>query len=46
MISKMGVKMNLRMIMKNYATDPEIGFLKNQIQSRIAAQRPCRQRWR
>ena len=26
-ISKLGVKMNFRMIMKNHAADPEIGFL-------------------
>ena len=31
MISKMGVKMNLRMIMKNYKTDPEIGFPQKSI---------------
>ena len=41
---KMGVKMNLRIVTKNYAADPEIGFLKNRFQSLIAAQRPCRQR--
>ena len=31
MISKMGVKMNLRLITKNHAADPEIGFLTKPI---------------
>ena len=31
MISEMGVKMNLRIIMKNHAADPEIGFLAKSI---------------
>ena len=30
-ISKMGVKMNLRIITKNHAADPEIGFLTKSI---------------
>ena len=35
--------MNLRKITKNLAADPEIGFSQNRFQSRMAAQRPCRQ---
>ena len=31
MISKMGVKMNLRIITKNHEADPEIGFLTKSI---------------
>ena len=31
MISKIGVKMNLRIISKNHAADSEIGFLKKSI---------------
>ena len=31
MISKIGVKMNLRIITKNYVADPEIGFLRKSI---------------
>ena len=30
-MSKMGVKMNFRIIMKNHAADPEKGFLKKSI---------------
>ena len=44
LISKMGVKTTLRLIMKNHPADPKIGFLTKSIQSRMAAQRPCRQR--
>ena len=44
LISKIGVKMNLRIITKNHAADPEIGFLTKSTQSRIPAHRPCRQR--
>ena len=40
----MAVKINLRIITKNQATDPEIEFLSNQFQSQMAAQKPCRQR--
>ena len=40
----MGVKMNLRIITKNRAAELEKGLLKNRFQSRMAAQRPCRQR--
>ena len=29
LVSKMGIKMNLRIIMKNYAADPNIEFPKN-----------------
>ena len=36
--------MNLRIITKNRAAELEKGFLKNLFQSRMAAQRPCRQR--
>ena len=39
----MGVKINLRIITKNHADDPEIGFLTKSISIRMAAQRPCRQ---
>ena len=31
--------MNLRVMTKNNAVDPEIGFLENRFQSRLAAQR-------
>ena len=31
LISKMGIKMNLRIITKNYAADPEKGFLVKSI---------------
>ena len=31
LISKIGVKMNLRVIKKNYAADPEKGFLTKSI---------------
>ena len=31
LISKMGIKMNLRIIRKNYAADPEKGFLVKSI---------------
>ena len=31
LISKMAVKMNLRIITKNHAADPEIGFLTKSI---------------
>ena len=31
LISKMAVKINLRIITKNHAADPEIGFLKKSI---------------
>ena len=41
---KIGIKMNSRIIMKNHVADPEIGFLKNRFQSRMASQQPCRQR--
>ena len=37
LISKMGIKMNLRIITKNHEADSEIGFLKNRFQSRMAA---------
>ena len=40
----MPVKMNLRIITKNYAADPEKGFSQNRFQSPMAAQQPCRQR--
>ena len=43
-MSKIYVKRNLRIITKNHPADPEIGFLTNRFQSRMAAQRPCRQR--
>ena len=36
--------MKSRIITKNHAADPEIGFLKNGFQTRMAAQRPYRQR--
>ena len=36
--------MNLSIITKNYAADPEIGFSQNRFQSRMAAQCLCRQR--
>ena len=39
----MAVKMNLTMITKNHAADPEIGLLANRFQSPMAAQEPCRQ---
>ena len=38
----MAVKINLRIIRKNHAADPEIGFLANRFQSPRAAQQPCR----
>ena len=42
---KIAVKMNLRIITKNHAADPEKGFLKKKtLSTRMAAQRPCRQR--
>ena len=41
---KMGVKMNLRIITKNHAADPEIGFLTKSISKPMVTQRPCRQR--
>ena len=41
---KIAVKMNLRIITKNHAADPEKGFLKKTLSTRMAAQRPCRQR--
>ena len=40
----MAIKMNLRVITKNHAADPEIGFLATLFQSQMAAQQPCRQR--
>ena len=36
--------MNLKLITKNRAADPKKGFSQNRFQSRMAAQRPCRQR--
>ena len=36
--------MNLSIITKNHAADPEKGFSQNLFQSPMAAQRPCRQR--
>ena len=36
--------MNLRIITQNHAGDPEKSFQQNRFQSRMAAQRPCRQR--
>ena len=36
--------MNLTIITKNHAADPELGFLQNRFQSRMTAQKPCRQR--
>ena len=35
--------MNLRMITKDLAADPEIIFSQNEFQSRMAAQQPCRE---
>ena len=43
-ISKIGVKMNTRLITKNNTADSEIGLPQNIFQSCMAAQRPCRQR--
>ena len=40
---KIAVKMNLRIKTKNNAADPE-SFSQNRFKSRMAAQRPCRQR--
>ena len=42
-MSKMSLKMDLRIITKSHATDAEKGFLQNRFPSRIATQRPCRQ---
>ena len=42
----MGLKMNLRIITKNRAADPEIGFSQNLFQSPMTTQQPCRQRGR
>ena len=44
MISKMDVKMNLRIITKNHEPDPEIGFLRKSISKplgRAAAMPPA-----
>ena len=43
-ISKIGVKMNLRLIMKNPTADPEIGFLTKLILKSYGRKGPCRQR--
>ena len=44
LISKMGVKMISRIIMKNLAADPEIGFLTKSISKPFGRARTCRQR--
>ena len=44
LISKMGVKMNLRTITKNYAADPEIRFATKSILHPFGLTRPFRQR--
>ena len=45
LMSKIVLKMNARLIIKNHAADPEIGLLKNRFQNPMDAQGPCRQRW-
>ena len=45
-ISKMEVKINLKIIIKNHAADLEIKFLAKSIKTHMATQWPCRQRWR
>ena len=44
LISKLVVKMNLRIITKNYAADPEIGFVTKSILKPNGRTWPCRQR--
>ena len=39
----MGVKINLSIIKKNHAADPQEGFSQNRFQSHMAEQRPFRQ---
>ena len=41
----MGVKMILRIIVKNLEADPEKGFSQNRFKSPTATQWPGRQRW-
>ena len=45
MISKMGVKMNLRIITKNHKADPEIGFLTKSISKPYGSAMAMPQAW-
>ena len=46
MISKMSVKMNLRIIMKHHAADPEIGFLTKSISKSDSGARAMPTAWK